>query len=123
MMAEQEGKKAAAARWHYWLTGGIAQGTTIALLALLLVAVNELDLVTALRMIGTHGLGMELNPIARAMIHVGGAAFLASVKLLVAISASLLLVRLARKGSVRLARNALVVCVIIGMVGVLSNLV
>jgi hypothetical protein len=90
-------------------------------LAILALVTQALDLVSAIRMISTHGLRSELNPVAHAIIALGGLAGLSVVKLGVIVAAVLLFVWVGRYGRARLAAVALSLAAAVGAFGYYSN--
>jgi hypothetical protein len=84
---------------------------------------HTLDLLTGIRLMLVFGIEQEQNPLARALFQLGGPIGLGAVKLGVVLTGVLLLVSLARAGRARLARNALLVITMIGLLGFSSNLV
>lgn len=93
----------------------------IALLAVLALLAQTLDLLTGLRMVVRYGVNAELNPLLRAALASAGPEGAAAVKLGAATLAVMFFVALAHAGRTRLARNCLLLAVDIGLVGVLSN--
>lgn len=106
--------------WGATLATGRVAITALALLALLL---HALDLATGVRMMLVYGIHMEQNPIARALMLSGGPLRLAEVKLLIVMAGVLLFMRTARAGRPRLARNCLLLAAGIGLLGFASNMV
>ena len=101
-------------------------GFLVAMLALAILAAlaQVLDLVTFLRVVSRHGVTVETNPVARALVALVGLVGLAGVKLLVAILVPAALAYRARVGRApRLATLALVTAIAIGLFGSHSNLV
>jgi hypothetical protein len=82
---------------------------------------QSLDLVSALHMIGSRGLGAELNPLARAIFNQGGQVGLLAVKVGAVVGAVLVILTVARQGRVRLAAYALFAAAMIGAFGFYSN--
>lgn len=95
--------------------------TFILVLAIFALAMQGLDLISALRMIGSHGLSSELNPLARAIFMQGGPVGLTAIKMGVIVAAVWLFIRVAREGRVRLAAAALVLSALVGAFGYYSN--
>jgi hypothetical protein len=83
---------------------------------------HALDLLTGIRLMLVLGIEQEQNPLARALFQFGGPLGLGAIKLGVVLAGVLLLVSIARAGRVRLARNALLVVALLGLLGVSSNL-
>jgi hypothetical protein len=94
--------------------------TTLLVAALIL---HTLDLLTGIHMMQTLGMDQEQNPVVRLLFQIGGPITLASFKLGVVTTGVLVLAHLARLGRTRLARNALLIIAILGLVGFSSNLV
>lgn len=90
-------------------------------LAALALVMQALDLVSAIRMISTHGLGYELNPVARAIISLGGLTGLSAIKIGAVIGGVLLFVWVGRYGRARLAAAALILAATVGAFGYYSN--
>ena len=118
--------------WTRWLLLGsdTSWGATVAtgplgiyLLAACALCLHLLDLATGLRMMLVYGVQLELNPLARFVMHTAGPLGLVELKLGVVLAGVLLLVRTAQVGRARLARNSLLVVACIGMLGWASNLV
>jgi hypothetical protein len=95
----------------------------IYVLASLALVMHVLDLASGLQMMQTYGIELEQNPLARLIMQTGGPIGLIEVKLGVVLVGVLLLVRTARLGRARLARNCLLVALGIGVLGWASNLV
>ena len=72
-------------------------------------------------MILRHGINAELNPILRVVFISSGPVGLAVIKLGVAAVVVAVLQRLAHEGRSQLARNSLLIAVIVGLIGALSN--
>ena len=106
--------------WGARLATGPLGIYTLALIALL---THVMDLASGLRMMLVHGIALEQNPLARYIMHTAGPMALIEVKLTVVLGAVLVLVRTARLGRPRLARNCLLVAAAIGVLGFASNLV
>jgi hypothetical protein len=101
---------------------GIATSpVAMTLLATIVLVAQALDLVSGLHMVLRYGMGAELNPLLRVMLISAGPAGAAVVKLGAAVLAVALLLGLARTGRTLLARNCLLIAVVIGFVGALSN--
>jgi uncharacterized membrane protein len=92
-------------------------------LAALTILLHTLDLATGLRMMLVHGIALEQNPLARAIMLSGGPYALTAAKMAVVLGAVMLFVRTARRGRARLARNCLVLSATVGLLGTVSNLV
>ena len=92
-------------------------------LAAFALLMHILDLATGLRMMLLYGVHLELNPLARFVMHTAGPLGLVELKLGVVLAGVLLFVRTAHVGRPRLARNCLVIAACIGMLGWTSNLV
>jgi len=101
------------------LTGSSA----IYLLAGLALLAHALDLATGLNMMLTHGIHLEQNPLARAIMESSGPLGLAQAKLGVVLLGVVVFVRTARAGRARLARNCLVFALGAGVLGATSNIV
>ena len=119
-------------RWTRWLLLGAEDGwgatlatgpLAITTLAVMTVLAHALDLATGVRMMLVHGIGMEQNPLARVIMSQAGPVGLAEVKLAVVAGGIVLFMRTARAGRARLARNCLVLAMLIGLLGAASNLV
>jgi small-conductance mechanosensitive channel len=95
----------------------------ISVLAASALVLHVLDLATGLRMMLAYGIQLELNPLARYVMHTAGPIGLVELKLGVVLVGVLLFVRTAQVGRPRLARNCLLIAVCIGMLGFTSNLV
>jgi hypothetical protein len=95
----------------------------IYVLAGLAMLMHVLDLASGLRMMLTYGLQLEQNPLARFIMDTAGPLGLVEVKLGVVLAGVLLFVRTAQVGRSRLARNCLLMAMVIGMLGWASNLV
>jgi hypothetical protein len=93
------------------------------LLACVALVLHALDLITGVRMIQLYGLESEQNPTARAIVQIGGPLGLACAKLGVVSTGIAFLVVVALAGRPRLARNALVVVAMFGILGFSSNLI
>jgi hypothetical protein len=87
------------------------------------VVTNGLDLATGLRMMLIGGIALEQNPFIREIMYTAGPALLVAMKLTVVLAGVLLLMRTARHGRARLARNCLALTAGIGVLGAASNLV
>lgn len=92
-------------------------------LALVTIISHSLDLATGLRMMLVHGVALEQNPIARSIMLGSGPLVLIELKLGVVLAGVGLFVRTAQLGRARLARNCLLVCLGIGVLGAVSNVV
>jgi Domain of unknown function (DUF5658) len=102
----------------------LATGPTgIYLLAALVIALHALDLATGLRMMLTHGVQLELNPLARMIMRDVGPYGLVAAKLGVVVCGVILFVRTAQVGRARLARNCLIFAAGVGILGAASNLI
>jgi hypothetical protein len=106
--------------WGATLATGPVGIYVLASLALLM---HVFDLATGLQMMQTYGIELEQNPLARFIMQTAGPIGLIEMKLGVVLVGVLLLVRTARMGRARLARNCLLVTVGIGVLGWASNLV
>jgi hypothetical protein len=95
----------------------------ILLIAAVAVVLQSLDLLSGIRLMLVHGIDQEQNPIARTIFQTGGPVGLIIIKLGVVLSGVLVLLLLARAGRRRLARNALVMVALLGLLGFASNLV
>jgi hypothetical protein len=92
-------------------------------LAALVLVLHTLDLATGLRMMLTHGIQLEQNPLARYVMHSAGPLGLVALKLSVVGLGVVLFVRTAHVGRARLARNCLLFALGVGILGAASNLV
>lgn len=97
--------------------------TGIALLTALALMFQVLDLATGLQMMLRYGVGMEQNPVARAIMQTWGPLGMVDIKLGVVVVGVLFLRHLARSGRPRLARNCLAITMGLGLLGFASNLV
>jgi hypothetical protein len=70
-----------------------------------------------------YGIEQEQNPIARTIFQLGGPFGLGAAKYGVLLLGVVMLVLVARAGRPRLARNALVLVAILGLLGFSSNLI
>jgi hypothetical protein len=121
----------ASVAWRWLLLGSedgwgarLATGrSAIYLLAVLAILVHVLDLATGIDMMLTHGIQLEQNPIARAIMEGAGPFGLVQAKLGVVTGGVVIFLWTARNGRVRLARNCLVFAVGSGVLGFASNLV
>jgi hypothetical protein len=84
---------------------------------------HALDLASGLRMMLVYGVELEQNPFARTIMHHAGPLGLIEMKLGVVLAALVLFIRTAEAGRPRLARNCLILAVVIGVLGFASNLV
>src|SRR5207245_7947310 len=96
---------------------------SIALLATLSLVLHALDLISGIRMMLTYGIEQEQNPIARAIFQMSGPLGLTAAKFGVVCSGVLVVFLVARAGRFRLARNALALIAILGLLGFSSNLI
>lgn len=129
---EQVGAVARVQVWSRWVLLGpegswgatFGTGRTgLLVLALVALFLHALDLATGLRMMLVYGIELEQNPLARAIMTLGGPLLLCEVKLGVVLAAILLFMRTAEAGRARLARNCLIAAMCIGLLGFASNLV
>ena len=97
-------------------------GVTL-LIAAVAVVLQSMDLLTGIRLMVFYGLDQEQNPIARSIFQTGGPMGLMIVKLSVVLTGVVVLLLLARAGRRRLARTALVLVAMLGLLGFASNLV
>jgi hypothetical protein len=97
--------------------------TAIIALAVFALLMHLLDLITGLRMMLTYGIRLEQNPLARYIIMTNGPLGLVELKLGVVLGGLLLMLRTARAGRRRLARNCLLLAAGLGLLGFASNLV
>ena len=97
--------------------------TAIASLGLLALSLHALDLLTGIRMIEVYGLAAEQNPFARMLFRAVGPLGLALAKFGVVGCGVFVLVLLGLVGRRRLARNSLVLAVLLGLLGFASNLI
>jgi hypothetical protein len=86
-------------------------------------ALHALDLISGIRMMLVYGLELEQNPLARAIFMAGGPVGLTLAKLAVVGAGIGYLVWIGRAGRPRLARGALLVVALLGLLGFASNLV
>lgn len=93
----------------------------LCLLFLIALVLQSLDLISALNVIKMGGIGMELNPLIRAVWLGLGPFGVEALKLGLASAALGLLLVVGLQGRTRLARNCLVLASNIAAVGVLSN--
>jgi hypothetical protein len=96
---------------------------SIAVLSAMGLLLHSLDLFSGVHMMLNHGIAMEQNPIARTIFELTGPLGLATAKFGVVFLGVAFLVLLARAGRPRVARNALVLVAIIGLLGFSSNLI
>ena len=106
-----------------WVAGVACGPLSIALLAAVGLLLHGLDLISGIRMMLMYGIEQEQNPIARTIYQVSGPFGLIAAKFGVVFSGVVLLVLVARAGRPRLARNALVLIALMGLLGFSSNLV
>lgn len=92
-------------------------------LATLAIVLQVMDLTTGLRMMLVHGIGTELNPLARTVMSTAGPLGLAELKLGVVLLGILIFVETAHAGRRRLARNCLLMVAALGLLGFASNLI
>ena len=92
-------------------------------IACIAVFLHVLDLASGIRMMLVYGIDLEQNPIARTIFQMSGPVGLSMAKLTVVGAGVFVLVLLARAGRTRLARNALTIVALMGLVGLASNLV
>lgn len=95
----------------------------IAVLSTLALFFQMLDLATGLQMMLRYGVGMEQNPVARAIMETWGPLGMIDAKVGVVLVGILFLRHLARSGRPRLARNCLAITMCLGVLGFASNLV
>jgi Domain of unknown function (DUF5658) len=93
------------------------------LLAAVGLVFQALDLITGIRMMLLYGIDQEQNPIARTIFQLGGPLGLTTAKFGIVFSGIVLLLLIARAGRPRIARNALVLVTLLGLLGFSSNLV
>jgi Domain of unknown function (DUF5658) len=91
--------------------------------ASLAVLLQGLDLLSGIRLMLVFGIDQEQNPISRSIFQSTGPVGLTLVKLGVVLCGVLALLLLARAGRTRLARNALLLVALLGLLGLVSNLV
>jgi hypothetical protein len=87
------------------------------------IVLQTMDLLTGIRLMLVFGIDQEQNPIARTIFDTAGPIGLTIVKLGIVLSGVLMLLMLARAGRPRLARNALALVALLGLLGFTSNLV
>jgi hypothetical protein len=95
----------------------------LTVLAATSILLHALDLLTGIRLMLVFGIDQELNPLARAIFQDLGPLGLTVLKLGVVLTGVLALLYLAHLGRPRLARNALLVVGLLGLLGFSSNLV
>jgi uncharacterized membrane protein len=95
----------------------------VLLLAAIGLVLQALDLLTGVNMMARLGLGAEQNPLARFLVGSFGPAGLVAAKLGAVLAITYLFVRLEARGRGRLARNVLAIVAIVGLLGLVSNLV
>jgi hypothetical protein len=91
--------------------------------AAMAIVLQTMDLLTGIRLMLVFGIDQEQNPIARTIFDTAGPLGLTIVKLAIVLSGVLVLLLLARAGRPRLARNALAMVALLGLLGFTSNLV
>ena len=106
-----------------WVAHVACGPLSIGLLAAVGLLLHSLDLISGVRMMLTYGLDQEQNPIARTIFQLSGPLGLAAAKFGVLSVGVVLLVLVARAGRPRLARNALVLVALLGLLGFSSNLI
>jgi hypothetical protein len=106
-----------------WATRAACGPWSIGLLAAVGLLLHSLDLISGVRMMLMYGIEQEQNPIARTIFQLGGPLGLGAAKYGVLLVGVLLLVLVAHAGRPRLARNALVLVAILGLLGFSSNLI
>ena len=106
-----------------WVAQVASGPLSIGLLAAVGLLLHSLDLISGVRMMLTYGLDQEQNPIARTIFQLSGPLGLAAAKFGVLSVGVVLLVLVARAGRPRLARNALVLVALLGLLGFSSNLI
>ena len=106
-----------------WVARVACGPLSIGLLAAVGLLLHSLDLISGVRMMLTYGLDQEQNPIARTIFQLSGPLGLAAAKFGVLSVGVVLLVLVARAGRPRLARNALVLVALLGLLGFSSNLI
>jgi hypothetical protein len=92
-------------------------------LAIVTLVLHALDLATGIRMMLVYGVGLEQNPIARAIMQTAGPLGLAEAKFFIVGLGVILFLRTAKLGRARLARNCLLLAAALGALGFSSNLV
>jgi hypothetical protein len=95
----------------------------VLLLAAIGLILQALDLLTGIQMMARDGIGYEQNPMARTLVLAAGPAGLAAAKLGTVLAITFLFVRMERLGRGRLARNVIAAVAILGLFGLVSNLV
>src|SRR5438105_14213327 len=95
----------------------------VLLLAAIGLVLQALDLLTGIGMMAHSGMEYEQNPVARTLVQSFGPAGLVAVKLGTVLAITYLFVRLESLGRGRLARNVLAIVAIVGLLGLVSNLV
>jgi hypothetical protein len=106
-----------------WAARTACEPLSLALLAVLGLLLQSLDLISGLHMMLTYGTELEQNPIARTIFQLGGPFALTAAKFGVVFAGVGLFLLLARAGRPRLARNALVLVALLGLFGYSSNLI
>jgi len=106
-----------------WVAQVACGPLSIGLIAAVGLLLHSLDLISGVRMMLTYGLDQEQNPIARTIFQLSGPLGLAAAKFGVLSVGVVLLVLVARAGRPRLARNALVLVALLGLLGFSSNLI
>jgi hypothetical protein len=111
-----------------WRTGrapgerrAATSGPALVLLGVVALALQGLDLLSAVRMVAQGGVDAELNPLLRGVWWSLGPVAVGEVKIGLATVALGVLLLLGAAGRGRLARNCLVLASNIAAVGVLSN--
>lgn len=95
----------------------------VLLLGAIGLVLQALDLLTGVGMMSRLGLAYEQNPVARTLLVWFGPAGLVAAKLGTVLAITFLFVRLESLGRGRLARNVLAAVAILGLLGLVSNLV
>jgi uncharacterized protein DUF5658 len=93
----------------------------IVALACVALLLHMLDLLSGIQMMQHYGLHTEQNPVARMLFGTSGPIGLSAAKFTVVGTGVVLMVWLALHGRARLARNALLLVAILGLLGFASN--
>ena len=95
--------------------------TVVVGLAAIALVLHALDLWTGVHGMQRYGLSFEQNPVARALFVTAGPAGVTAAKLGTVLAGVYVLIRIARRGQVRLAGSGLTVVALLGLLGTLSN--
>jgi hypothetical protein len=94
----------------------------IMLLACVAVVVDVIDAVTGIQMMSARGASAELNPVVRSIFLLVGPGGVLALKIAAATLVLTAFVYLAWRGRRRLAANAILLAIAMGVLGVLSNI-